>query len=107
MLPRSAPVITRLVTNDGVAASLTAESNAVASAPNATAKAGKLRGAYINHVRAQTGKSITPDAAAVLITFGPVPSPGAQIWVAVGSIRGGHRPPPSGRESTVKPGPRS
>lgn len=61
-------VITRLVTNDGVAASLTAESNAVASAPNATAKAGKLK-AYINHVRAQTGKSITPDAAAVLITL--------------------------------------
>jgi len=61
-------VITRLVTNPGVVSSLQSQSSSIAGAPNANAKKGKL-GAFINHVNAQTGKSITPANAAVLITL--------------------------------------
>jgi hypothetical protein len=61
-------VIARLVTDPGVAASLQQQVNGIASAPNANAKAGKL-GAFINLVNAQTGKSITPANAAILIAL--------------------------------------
>lgn len=61
-------VINRLVTNGGVASALGSQATAVAKAPNANAKAGKL-GAFINHINAQTGKSITPANAAVLISL--------------------------------------
>lgn len=61
-------VIGRLVTNPSVAASLQEHVNAIASAPNANAKAGKLN-AFINAVNAQTGKSITSANAAILIAL--------------------------------------
>ncbi len=61
-------VIDQLVTNQSVAASLKDHAQAIAAAPNANAKAGKLN-AFINAVNAQTGKSITPTNAAILITL--------------------------------------
>jgi len=61
-------VIARLVTDPGVAASLQGQSRSVGSAPNPNAKAGKVK-AMINHINAQTGKSITPENAAILITL--------------------------------------
>jgi hypothetical protein len=59
-------VIGRLVTDGGVAASLQEQARGIAQAPNANAKAGMLR-AFENHVAAQTGKSITPADAALLV----------------------------------------
>lgn len=59
-------VIDTLVTDPKVAASLKDLAKQIASAPNAGAKANKLS-AYISLVNAQTGKSITPTNAAVLI----------------------------------------
>jgi hypothetical protein len=61
-------VIARLVTDPSVAASLQQQASAIAAAPNANAKAGKLN-AFINAVHAQTGKSITPANAAILIAL--------------------------------------
>ena len=59
-------VIARLVSDPTVAASLQDQANAIASAPNANAKDGKLN-AFVNHVNAQTGKAITTENAAILI----------------------------------------
>jgi len=61
-------VIARLVSDPTVAASLQDQANAIASAPNANAKDGKLN-AFVNHVNAQTGKAITTENAAILITL--------------------------------------
>ena len=58
-----------LVTDPGVAQGLTDKLNAIATAiaqGNAQAKAGVV-GAFINQVKAQTGKSITAEHAATLI----------------------------------------
>jgi hypothetical protein len=59
-------VITKLVTDQGMATSLQEQANSIASAPNGTAKAGKVN-AFIDAVNAQTGKSITAANAAILI----------------------------------------
>jgi hypothetical protein len=61
-------VIAKLVTNPSVAATLQQQANAIASAPNATAKANKLN-AFSNAVNAQTGKSITQANATILINL--------------------------------------
>ena len=58
-------LIGQLVTDAGVAAGLEAKAAAIASAPNANAKAGKLK-AFDNQVDAQVGKSITAEQAALL-----------------------------------------
>jgi hypothetical protein len=54
------------VTNAGVASGLNAKLSAIASAPNASAKAGQV-GAFINQVNGQIGKTITAAQAAILI----------------------------------------
>jgi hypothetical protein len=56
------------VTKPGVANALNEMLAAAASAPTATARAALLR-AYVNLVRAQTGKAISPEHAAVLIAL--------------------------------------
>jgi hypothetical protein len=56
------------VTNPGVANALNAKLTAAATAPNASARAGMLR-AYMNEVRAQTGKSISAEHAAILLAL--------------------------------------
>lgn len=61
-------VIPTLVTDPSVASTLQAQASSVATAPNANAKAGKLK-AFTNSVNAQTGKSITPANAAILIAL--------------------------------------
>lgn len=61
-------VIEQLVTDPAVAASLKDLASQIATAPNAGAKQNKLN-AYISLVNAQTGKSITPQNAAILITL--------------------------------------
>jgi hypothetical protein len=61
-------VIATLVTDPKVAASLQQQASGIASAPNAKAKAVKLD-AFIHAVNAQTGRSITPANAAILITL--------------------------------------
>ena len=68
-LSSSFTVVSQFVTDPGVAQGLTAKLNAIASAlaqGNENAKAG-IVGAFINQVRAQTGKSITAEDAAILI----------------------------------------
>ena len=64
-----AHLVTQFVTDTAVAQGLTDKLNAIATAiaqANAQAKAGAV-GAFINQVRAQTGKSITAEQAATLI----------------------------------------
>ena len=64
-----AHLVTQFVTDPAVAQGLTDKLNAIANAiaqGNAQAKAGAV-GAFINQVRAQTGKSITAEQAAILI----------------------------------------
>jgi len=61
-------LIRQLVPDNGVAASLVAKVESIASAPNAQAKAGKL-GAFDNEVDAQAGKAISPANAALLKQF--------------------------------------
>ena len=64
-----AHLVTQFVTDTAVAQGLTDKLNAIATAMaqgNAQAKAGAV-GAFINQVRAQTGKSISAEQAATLI----------------------------------------
>jgi hypothetical protein len=66
-----ATLVTQSVADPGVAQGLIDKLNAIATAiaqGNANAKAG-IVGAFIKQVKAQTGKSITPQQAAVLIQF--------------------------------------
>ena len=58
-------LLQQIVDDSGVASSLSAKVDAIATAPNANAKAGKLK-AFDNEVDAQTGKSISADVAAML-----------------------------------------
>jgi hypothetical protein len=61
-------LIRQLVPDRGIAASLVAKVESIASAPNAQAKTGKL-GAFDDEVDAQAGKAITPAVAALLKQF--------------------------------------
>lgn len=60
--------IDRASADKGVATALKAEVDGIAAAPNAQAKAGKLR-AFTNDVNAQTGKALTARQAKALIAF--------------------------------------
>jgi hypothetical protein len=59
-------LIDTFVSNAGVAQAMKSELQSIVAAPNANAKAGKLK-AFINHVNAQTGKSVSAGHAAILI----------------------------------------
>ncbi len=54
--------------NPGLANSMHKQADGISSAPNANAKAGKLK-AFINHVNAQRGKALTPAEADNLIAL--------------------------------------
>lgn len=60
-----AALVTRFTTNAGIASGLNAKLRAVASAPNANARRGAFT-AFENQVRAQTGRALTVEHAAIL-----------------------------------------
>ena len=67
-------LVKQFVTNQGIANSLLAKLDNAQKAEakgNQDAKAGMI-GAFINEVEAQTGKAITPDVAAILISLAKV-----------------------------------
>jgi hypothetical protein len=64
-----ATAIDQLVTDSGIADSLGGQAEGIASASNASSKAGKLQ-AFENHVNAQRGKKIDPATADLLIKLG-------------------------------------
>jgi hypothetical protein len=66
--PSLKALVDQLSTSPGVADGLGSKLDAIAVAPNAHAKAG-IVGAFINQVNAQTGKALTADQAATLITL--------------------------------------
>lgn len=61
-------LVTRLVTNAGVASGLNAKLAAAARAPNARARAGQL-GAFANQLRGQIDRTVSAADAAVLMTL--------------------------------------